>query len=189
MIVPAILLGLIVNFAPLALGSDRPLIWAFNAALAGGVLLFTLLVWSIKWRQGPQVLSAPIAWPLAFFVAALIWSAIQIVPVGNLTLAHPIWAETSWLFAEGGKPIAVGSTISVSPSDTIEALMNFLTALTIGLSAYMVGRGAGRASFLLNAFVISATIYGFYGLFAFRPMQRRSCGLTRRIMAFSPPHW
>src|SRR5689334_3654066 len=165
MIVPAILLAFIVNLGPLALGSDRPLPWAFNAAFAGGLLLLTLLVWSIRWRQGPQVLSAPIAWPLACFVVALIWIAIQIAPMGNLTLAHPIWSETSRLFAEGGKPRAVSSTISVSSSDTIEALMNFSTALTIGVSAYIIGRAPGRASFLLNAFVVSATIYGLYGLY------------------------
>ena len=82
MILPALLLALLVNLAPLPLGSDRPLPWAFNAIFAGGLLLLTVLIFAFRWRHGPQVLARPIALPLGLLVAVLAWIGIQILPVG-----------------------------------------------------------------------------------------------------------
>src|SRR5262245_24841592 len=95
MILPALLLALIVNLAPLPLGSDRPLPWDLNAMFAGGLLLLAVLIWALRWRHGPPVLARPISWPLGLVVVVLAWIGIQILPMGNLPLAHPIWTETA----------------------------------------------------------------------------------------------
>src|SRR5262245_2840932 len=131
MILPALLLALLVNLAPLPLGSDRPLLWAFNGVFAGGLLLLTVLIFAFRWRHGPQVLLSPIAWPLGLLFTALAWIGIQIfpigdllfLPIGDLLLAHPIWAETAPVLKQ------TTNAISVSPTHTIEALNRLLTAL------------------------------------------------------------
>src|SRR5262245_24236540 len=110
MILPALLLALIVNLAPLPLGSDRPLPAALNAILSGGLLLLTLLIFAFRWRHGPQVLVSPIAWPLVLLAAALAWIGIQTLPIGDLPWAHPIWAETASVSKQ------TTNTISVSPT-------------------------------------------------------------------------
>ena len=158
MILPALLLALLVNLAPLPLGSDRPLPWAFNGIFAGGLLLLTVLIFAFRWRHGPQVLVSPIAWPLGLLLAALAWIGIQILPLGDLPLAHPIWAETAPLLKQTTK------AISVSPTHTIEALSRLLTALAVGLAAYVIGRDSRRAAFLLQSFVVCAGLYAIYGL-------------------------
>ena len=120
MILPALLLALLVNLAPLPLGSDRPLPWAFNGIFAGGLLLLTVLIFAFRWRHGPQVLASAdclAAWPS---LAALAWIGIQILPVGDLPWAHPIWAETAPVLKQ------TTNAISVSPAHTIEALSRLL---------------------------------------------------------------
>jgi O-antigen ligase len=170
-----VLLALIINLAPLALGSNRPLPWALNATLAGGLLLVTIFVWALRWRQEPPVLGSCIIWPIVFFVAVLIWIGFQVVPMGNVRFAHPIWLEASQLLGK------TTGTISVSPPATIEALMRLLTALSIGLCAYIIGRGTNRAFFLLHGFVIGAAFYAVYGLY------RLSSNATK-ILWFDQPN-
>src|SRR5689334_23255439 len=87
----ALLLVIFVGVAPLALGSNRPLPWAYNAFMAGAIAIFCCgLLWSDKKSRVPLNLGTLIL-PLAFWFMALSWAGFQLLPLPGSNLAHPSW--------------------------------------------------------------------------------------------------
>jgi hypothetical protein len=81
---------LISVLAPLALGSNRPLLWAINAVLVALVLLLTALGMLTTGSKREPLRLGQLAVPLTALCIVLIWLGVQLLP-GGLGLAHPAW--------------------------------------------------------------------------------------------------
>ncbi len=153
---------LVVNLAPIALGSNRPLPWAYNAALAG-LLLIGAVGWQIsETRRGTPVPVKPIFLPLCVFAMVMVWAGIQIMPIGDTTLANPLWMVAG----EFDSSISRGS-ISLNPANGLASAIRLLTYASLFLCIYFLAYDRGRAETMLWAFVCFACVYAIYGLFRY----------------------
>ena len=150
---------LLINLAPLALGSNRPLPWSYNALLAG-VAMVMVLCWHVREQvNGTAVSFRPVILPLLLFSIAMIWATLQLVPMPVGYLPNPMWqAATEY------EPSISGSTISVNPQAGMEASMRLLTYASIFVAVYLLAANPARASAFLWLFTCSVCIYAVYGL-------------------------
>ena len=155
-------LGLLVNLAPLALGSNRPLPWAYNATLAGVLMLAVTLWHAADKLNGSATTLKPVFVPLTLFAAVMVWAAVQLVPVPDGYLPNPIWQVAAEI-----DPSFSGGTISVNPMAGVAASMRLLTYACIFLSVYLLAGKPVRASMFLWLFTCSACLYALYGLARF----------------------
>ena len=117
-----ILLVVLVGLAPLALGSNRPLPWAYNAVGAGLVALAcSAVLWSERRSRVPLRLDL-VTFPLILWGLALSWGFIQLLPLGSSSLAHPAWEIAGDALGED-----VPALISVNAMSTRQSLLRFLT--------------------------------------------------------------
>lgn len=152
-------LALLINLAPLALGSNRPLPWAYNAVMAG-MLMLAVVLWHTAGRlNGSATSLKPVIVPLTFFAFAMIWAAIQIVPMPAGYLPNPLWQV-----AAEYEPSIAGSSVSVNPMAGVEASMRLLTYACIFLAVYLLAANPGRASAFLWLFTGAVCLYALYGL-------------------------
>jgi O-antigen ligase len=152
-------LVLLVNLAPFALGSNRPLPWAYNAFMAGAVLI-AITVWQLtQMRHGASVSLQPIIVPLSLFVLVMVWVGIQVVQLPAGPLSNPIWQV-----AAGFDGSITHRSISINPMNSVDAAMRLLTYASVFLAVYILASDPDRASAILWIFVCSACFYAIYGL-------------------------
>lgn len=150
----------IILSSPLLLGSNRLLPWIINATLTA--IAFAL--WLVSRLLNKRLISLPakrFVWPISVLILALIWTAIQWLPLDMDNLAHPIWA-----FAEKLNKIDLVSRITADYRLTEQA---GLRLATFALFAWLIVQFAAdpkRAKSLLTIFIASALFYAAYGLWA-----------------------
>ncbi|QPC43685.1 O-antigen ligase family protein [Kaustia mangrovi] len=156
--VPAILLAALVALSPLALGSNRPLPWAYNAVGAGVCLMLVIAIalarpdrLRLDWR--------PIRVPVALALLVLVWIGVQAAPIGIEGLVHPNWRYSGDLLGS-----APAGSISVDPALTLQAAMRFATVLSVFLAACMLGRDRRIAAMLVWTLLAAGAAYAVYGL-------------------------
>lgn len=155
----ALLIAVLVNLAPLALGSNRLLPWAYNSLLSGGLAASTI-AWSLTVSASERRVSLQqIAGPVMLYALVLIWAVLQAVPFSPQGLANPIW----FVVSEVDPSISVRA-ISVNPENSLLACMRLSTYASVFVCVYLLAGTAGRANLLLWLFVCSAGIYAAYGL-------------------------
>jgi O-antigen ligase len=152
-------LGLVINLAPLALGSNRPLPWAYNAVLMSFALGLVWLAWMLNRDRHPKLHLALLAMPLALMGIVICWIGVQALPVGNLAITHP-----NWSFAEEVLKTDLAGRISVNPSETLAALMRLLTYFAVFLATFIAARDRALAGLLVTMFILSTCLYALYGL-------------------------
>ena len=152
-------LGLVINLAPLALGSNRPLPWAYNAILMSVALGLVWLAWILNRDQHPKLHLSLLAMPLAMMGLVICWIGVQVLSAGNLAIIHP-----NWSFAEEVLKTDLAGRISVNPAETLAALMRLLTYIAVFLATYIVARNRALAGLLVTMFIMSACLYALYGL-------------------------
>ncbi len=157
--VASVLVAMIVGLSSFWLGSNRPLAWSINAVLAGGILVFACLSVQLEARRHPALMVSRLSVPMAMFSLALLWAVVQILPLGSWTAGHPAWQVAGEAL---GRDIA--STISINPSETVWAILRYLTAAAVLLGAYVLARSARNARIILRTFVILAGLAALYGL-------------------------
>lgn len=158
-VVLTLLLVLLVNLAPLALGSNRPLPWAYNATLAGA-LLIAVAVWQLaEMRLGSATDLEPVMLPLSLFLLVMVWAGVQIVQLPAGALPNPIWQV-----AAGFENSITHRSISVNPMSSIDSAMRLLTYASVFLAVYLLAGNADRASAILWIFVGSTCLYALFGL-------------------------
>lgn len=151
----------IVAFAPLPLGSNRPLGWSL-LGLGVGLLLG---LWALHHLWTNQPLAVPIRrvkWPLILFSLSCLWVLIQLIPGIPLGLAHPAWNEISIFFGE-----EIPGRITIDPDLTKTVLMRWLTYAGVFWLSLQICRDRFAATTALKAFVFVAFAYALYGLIAF----------------------
>lgn len=153
------LLCVLTGLAPLALGSNRPMPWGYNALGAGLIgLLACAMIWR-EWQSRSQQQFGVVIFPLLLWLAALGWAVFQIMPLPGSPLAHPVWGIARTALGNGWP-----ETISVNRDGTLASLMRLLTYATVFLAAFAVSRDSERAAVLLRVTVIAAALYAVYGL-------------------------
>ena len=148
----------LVAFAPLPLGSNRPVWWSLLAIWAG--LLF-LGYGVLRWRtQAEEFIPARKVLAIVIpFLMAITWALFQLFPWMPDSIAHPLWQETS-AFLGGNTP----STISINPYETASGIMRLLTYAAVFWMALQICRTASLADRGLRAIAVVSLAYGAYGL-------------------------
>ncbi|MEM9470331.1 MAG: O-antigen ligase family protein [Pseudomonadota bacterium] len=157
--VASVLVATVVGLSAFWLGSNRPLAWAVNAVLAGGLLVFTCLSLQLEARRYPALMLSKLLVPVVMFGLGLLWAVVQILPLGASVGGHPAWQVAGDALGRD-----VVATISINPSETRWAILRYLTAATVLLSVYVLARSARNARIILRTFVILAGLAALYGL-------------------------
>lgn len=149
---------LLLVLAPAALGSNRPLPWAYNAIWAAAALgLIVIAEFISAGRRGP-VARAPIGAAASLFLLTAAWAWFQTLSVSGSIFPTPIWDYA----ASAG--VERGGAISIAPHDTLWRLMRLLTVGAAFLAAYFLGRNERWATAIIRAILVAACIYALYGL-------------------------
>lgn len=151
--------GLIVNLAPLALGSNRPLPWAYNGVLVGLALVLVWLAWITNRNQRVKLHIGYIALPLVLIGLIIGWIGFQLLPTAGLLTAHPNWQFSGTILGTNAQ-----GRISLNPSESLWGLLRLLTSIAVFFGAYVISRSRDQANFLINMFLASACLYALYGL-------------------------
>lgn len=154
-------LCILVGLAPLALGSNRPLPWAYNAVLSG-VICIIVAGQLVAQRPLLPIRLAIVIPSVALWSIAIGWALIQTADVGTTALAHPNWGILA--DALGG---TVSGHISVNPHATLISVTRLLTYCAVFLCAFVLARDQDNARLMLRAFVVFACLYAIYGLFRY----------------------
>lgn len=151
-----LLLMLLVVLSPLPLGSNREWSWALCAVWAG----FVGLAWVLA-NAGGRVQPAARLQPLIplFFLLSCAWVLVQ---AGTWTPAgwhHPLWQMASEVLDTG-----VAARVTLSPDDSLTALMRLLAYGLVFLLALQFGRDRERAQQIFGLLAVAGLAYAGFGL-------------------------
>lgn len=146
---------------PLPFGSARPWAWSLVAILIG-LALFGYALCLIFAGSRLAVPLRRLRLPLLLIAAPVLWAVVQMTPIGQSDLAHPIWFSAGEVL---GRPIS--GRISVDPYATGTAVMRFFIYIGIFFLAVQLCRNGERAFRALNAIVVIGAAYALYGFFAY----------------------
>lgn len=151
-------LTLTILASPAALPFDGPIVYGLIAAASA------LLVAIVAVRMQPTEAGflRSVIRPFAA-VAALpvLWMVVQVLPLGRIGLAHPIWQSAASAL---DRPIA--GSISIDPGATIMSLARYISMAAIVLAAAAVAVERRRARRLLAALTTAATLMALLALAA-----------------------
>ncbi len=146
---------------PLPFGSARPWAWSLVAMLIG-LSLFGYALCLVFAGCRLAVPLRRLRLPLLLVAAPIFWAFVQMTPIGQSDLAHPIWFSAGEVLA---RPIS--GRISVDPDATGTAVMRFFLYIGIFFLAVQLCRNSERAFRALNGIVAIGAAYALYGLFAY----------------------
>jgi O-antigen ligase len=158
--IATIFTALMIGFAPLFFGGNRPVLWMLHAIVAGATLTITSLALAVS-RFGREIdlagrliKPAVIAW-----VLLVLWLGIQLIPWNGGVLAHPAWA-----IARETLGIPGPGSISVDPTATKFTLLRLLTTGAVFGSVFLLSRHRDNAALLLGTLLGFFCFYAAYGL-------------------------
>src|SRR5690242_5388040 len=150
MFFPSFLLVLLVLSAPVAILADGPVVHGLIAAAAAVSIAIIL----VRIRPGEAGFLSALIRPIVYVAAVpALWMIVQLMPIQTTGLAHSIWTSA---IAALGLPLA--ETISIDPGATLIALVRYLSALAIALTAAALSIDRWRAQWILFALVAAATV-------------------------------
>ncbi len=148
----------LIAFAPLPLGSNRPVWWSFLGVWVGLLfLVYAFLRWQA--RSNEFVPASKVLAIVIPFLLAIGWALLQIFPWMPDSVAHPLWMEAGD-FLQGD----LSSTISINPYETGTGVMRLLTYGAIFWIALQLGRDNALAQKGLRAIIVISLVYGAYGV-------------------------
>jgi hypothetical protein len=150
MFFPSFLLVLLVLSAPVAILADGPVVHGLIAAAAAVSIAIIL----VRIRPGEAGFLSALIRPIVYVAAVpALWMIVQLMPIQTTGLAHSIWTSA---IAALGLPLA--ETISIDPGATLIALVRYLSAIAIALTAAALSIDRWRAQWILFALVAAATV-------------------------------
>jgi hypothetical protein len=149
-----LLIVLLIVTIPASLILDGPITHGLIVAAAAALVAIVAL----RLRPGGAGFLATVIRPLALLAAIpALWMFAQIMPLGALGLAHPIWGSAAEAL---GRPI-VGS-ISINPGATLVALARYLSTFAVAFVAAAVAVDRYRAGWILFALTASTTLIALF---------------------------
>ena len=148
-------------WAPLWLGSNRPVPWGVNAAIFCGLAALYECVRGIAgWRR--PVSFRRLLIPVACFAIVMGWIILQWTTATPVALHHPIWLSASETLEFG-----LAGSISVNRDATAVAFLRLFTSASVFWLAVELCRSASGARLLVAAIAIIGLIYATYGIIVF----------------------
>ncbi|MBX3489219.1 O-antigen ligase family protein [Parvibaculum sp.] len=154
-------LMLLIAWAPMPLGSNRPWSAALLAGLAG-LLLIGLAAGNFRAGSRPAVDWRRLRLPLGLAGVAIAWAIVQ-----WSTWTPEIWHHPVWQQAATALDMPVKGRITVNPDATLSALMNLMGYLAVFWVTLETAQSRRRATLALTVFVGIAAAYAAYGLAVF----------------------
>lgn len=148
-------------WAPLWLGSNRPLAWGVNAIVFPSLVLVYEVLLFVRDRRHPIGIKF-LAVPAGLFGAVVVWIFIQMSILTPAPLQHPIWAMTADVLER-----PVDGSISVNRDLTALALLRLLTAASALWISIQLCYKAERAHFIIRAIGVIVAAYAAYGLLSY----------------------
>lgn len=149
----AILLCFIVFAAPIALGSNRPLPWAFWAIVVGATTVVVALAMARSGERFRVGLSQ--LWPeTALFGLLIAYLLVQQIPFGSFAIHNPLGLELS------------ASQISVAPGATLLMTLRMLTYGLFGFLFLQASANSARRNLMLDAILLIVVLHALYSLLA-----------------------
>jgi len=160
MVLGAARLGLLfmLFWAPLPIGSNRPLFWAVNAFLASAILALFLL--GKAWRRPSRQDSPLTAWLVGGLLTIVSWMLLQASWVPFDSLAHPIRSDLG-----SDLPGSYGA-ISANPAASMTMVAQFAPPAMLAIVAAYLCASRTHAAVLLKMIILSTTALAAYGLSA-----------------------
>ncbi len=155
----SVLIVLVVGISPFWLGSNRPLAWSANAIAIGGLMVLAGVSCWREARSYPVLMLSGLSVPGVLFCLGICWAGVQIIPLGSSTAVHPAWGVAAQALGRD-----VYSTISVNPSETLWAILRYLTAASVLLCVYVLARPVRNARIILRTFAVLIGLAALYGL-------------------------
>ncbi|WP_188129475.1 O-antigen ligase family protein [Rhizobium sp. RU20A] len=143
----------IVLVMPLFLGANRPGVWALTAALLFATASLYFLRLALAGVTPRKSVSAfPLIWGL--FLALTVYIAIQFLPVARLLPGALLWWPAD---------VPASATISVSPGDTLFALLRWLSYGLLFYMAVQIAANRTRAATFLSVMYVVVVLHAAYG--------------------------
>jgi O-antigen ligase/diadenosine tetraphosphatase ApaH/serine/threonine PP2A family protein phosphatase len=153
------LLYCLLIWAPLPLGSNRPIFWFVNGVAISAILLL-FVAGEVAQKHRSNLAWGPLAWILSALTIWVVWMAVQVWPDMPPALRHPIWATL------GGATDNVPNTISINPSATWTTIAQVVPGILLTVVAARLGSRRSRARFLLNVIIATTVGVAIYGIAA-----------------------
>lgn len=151
----------VVALAPLPLASARPWAWSLLSILVG--MLLAAWAWTVATgRARVDVPLRRLRLPMALFLLALAWAAMQAFARFPTDMVHPLWDEAAKALHG-----AASGTISMAPDRTATALMRLACYGGVFFLAVQLGRERSRAHHAQIAVAAIVVLYAAYGLSVF----------------------
>jgi hypothetical protein len=148
----ALLLVLLIVTTPVILIFDGPITHGVVVATAAALAAIV----GLRIRPGEAAFLSSVIRPIAIVAAfPALWILIQVVPLGAIGLAHPIWESAA---ATLGRPLA--GSISIDPGATLICLVRYLSMVAIAFGASAVAVDRHRAESILFALTVATTLIG-----------------------------
>lgn len=147
-----------VALAPLPFGSNRPWSWSLLATVAGVLLV----AWAIAHlRSSTRLPVAPrrVALPALLFASTCLFAFVQTLPILPASIAHPLWS-----FNAAIRPSSDFLPISLSPKETLTALLRLLSYGFVFWLVLQGSREPRRADEAIGAIGIVTGLYSAYGV-------------------------
>ena len=137
-----------------------PAMLVFDGPITHGIIVVAaaalLTIVCLRIRQGELDFLLSVIRPIALVaVIPALWMLIQVLPLGAIGLAHPIWESAS---AALKKPLP--GSISIDTGATLISLARYLSIAAIALVTSAVAVDRHRAEWILFTLTIAATLIG-----------------------------
>ncbi len=153
-----LLLSLVV-LSPIPIGSNRPWSWSLVALIVS--ILTLVWIGNSIWNKQVVSLSLPSFIPFLFLIPC-IWTVLQFSAFVPDTWSHPLWKLT-----EKSLDITIQSTVSVSPDDSLVALMRLISYGLVFFLFFQFCRNPNRAYTVLKWLSIASIFYALFGLIVY----------------------
>mgnify|MGYP003667347285 CR=1 FL=1 len=154
-------LMVLLAWAPLPLGSNRP--WSWNLlSLCTGVLLVLWALSALLDPRATRLMGKRLLVPAILFGLVVLWGMAQASPLLPDAWSNPLWAEAGRVLG----PHVTG-TISVDPAASISGALRLLAYGAIFWMAAQFGRDRDDARTILWCLVTIGVAYAVYGLLVY----------------------
>jgi serine/threonine protein phosphatase 1 len=154
----AILYCLLV-WAPIPLGSNRPIFWVVNG-VAATVALALFVAGEIVRDQKVHFNWRPVAFLGAGLAVWALWIVLQALPGVPSALQHPLWTELADALP------GISGAVSINPSATWTTAAQVVPIAFLTIIAIRLANDPNRAQFVLRLIVFATVGVALYGLIA-----------------------
>jgi len=148
----------VILLAPIPFGANRPWAWSLYAillALTGLIACVTALLNRTEMRISLQ----PVKYPFYLAGIPIAWSLLQ-----HSNFAPDSWAHPFWQLACEQLPGSIKTHISLTPQETMTALMKLGSYLLVFFISLQFNRNSKHATLTFKGIAYAGLIYAIYGL-------------------------